>query len=343
VLTAYYMGGAYEVTGSAVKKYYSVAGMMVAVNDGTGLQYLLTDHLGSTVAVTNASGTLTSQQRYPSTSSGRRLPFGAARTIPNSPILVTDFGYTGQRKLDDGMGGIMDYKARFYSPYLNHFTQPDTDVPASQGVQGLNRYAYVSNNPLRYTDPTGHAAYSETEAGCSGGGPACIMDMWSGYDDADHMMAALRNWVRYHKDYSPVTDNKLSDEEKATVSIAMFQAVVEDTPKGASLSDILKNTFSSAALVGIFGIINEGINMSPHDGGGGGYYSHKGFIDNLSGMSDRSLNRTIRSLQQNIDEHMDKIISNPNSTAVSHWQKEIRTWSEQLALAVGEAARRGIR
>jgi RHS repeat-associated protein len=127
---------------------YSIAGMMVAVNDGTGLQYLLTDHLGSTVAVTNSSGTLTSQQRY--------LPFGAPRAIPNSPILGTDFTYTGQRKLDDSMGGIMDYKARFYSPYLNRFLQPDTDVPASQGVQGLNRYAYVNNNPIRYTDPSGH-------------------------------------------------------------------------------------------------------------------------------------------------------------------------------------------
>jgi len=48
------------------------------------------------------------------------------RSIPNSPILSTDFGYTGQRKLDSGMGGIMDYKARFYSPYINRFLQPDT-------------------------------------------------------------------------------------------------------------------------------------------------------------------------------------------------------------------------
>jgi RHS repeat-associated protein len=128
--------------------------MMVAVNDGTGLQYLLTDHLGSTVAVTNASGTLTSQQRY--------LPFGAARTIPNSPILGTDFTYTGQRLLDSGMGGIMDYKARFYSPYLNHFTQPDTIVSDPYNPQAWNRYAYVLNNPIRYNDPTGHIPYGHT-------------------------------------------------------------------------------------------------------------------------------------------------------------------------------------
>jgi RHS repeat-associated protein len=147
--TSYYMGGQYEVKDSAVKKYYSIAGMMVAVNDGTGLQYLLTDHLGSTVAVTNSSGTLTSQQRY--------LPFGETRAIPNSPILGTDFTYTSQRKLDDGMGGIMDYKARFYSPYLNRFLQPDTVTPTdTQGTMAWNRYAYVSNNPIRYSDPTGH-------------------------------------------------------------------------------------------------------------------------------------------------------------------------------------------
>src|SRR5258708_1883418 len=54
--TLYFMGGAYEKTVEAgtVKKNYSFAGMMVAMNDGTGLKYPLTDHLPSIVPITNA-------------------------------------------------------------------------------------------------------------------------------------------------------------------------------------------------------------------------------------------------------------------------------------------------
>jgi RHS repeat-associated protein len=55
--------------------------------------------------------------------------------------------------------GLMFYQARWYDPYLNHFTQPDSIVPEqTQGVQAWDRYAYVNNNPVRYDDPTGHCA-----------------------------------------------------------------------------------------------------------------------------------------------------------------------------------------
>gem|GEM_PF-5527920 len=126
----------------------------------SGLQYFpstrlrqsgrrLTDHLGSTVAITDSNGTLTSQQRY--------LPFGGTRTnvtTPNSP--GTDFGYTGQRQLDAGMGGLMDYKARFYSPILGRFIQPDTIIPVAANPQSWNRFSYAINNPILYNDPDGH-------------------------------------------------------------------------------------------------------------------------------------------------------------------------------------------
>ncbi len=48
----------------------------------------------------------------------------------------------------------MYYNARWYDPALGRFAQADSIVPP--GVQGLDRYAYVNNNPMRYTDPTGH-------------------------------------------------------------------------------------------------------------------------------------------------------------------------------------------
>jgi RHS repeat-associated protein len=145
-MTLYYMGGMYEVTGSAVKKYYSIAGQTVAMNDGSGLKYLLTDHLGSTNVVVDSNGSLLSQQRY--------LPFGEVRAIPNSPIIQTDFGYTGQRNLSGT--GLMDYKFRMYSPALGRFISPDSIIPNPVNPQAWNRFSYTGNNPIRFNDPTGH-------------------------------------------------------------------------------------------------------------------------------------------------------------------------------------------
>ena len=40
------------ITSTAVKKYYSIAGMTVAMSDNGGMKYLLTDQPGSVVAIT---------------------------------------------------------------------------------------------------------------------------------------------------------------------------------------------------------------------------------------------------------------------------------------------------
>ena len=153
VFTEYFMGGAYEVADGAVKKYYAIAGMTVAMQDGSGLQYLLTDHLGSIVAVTDASGTLTSQQRY--------LPFGEVRSDVGS-IAETDLAYTGQRAVDSL--GLLDYHARFYDAALGRFISPDSIVSDPANPQALNRYSYTLNNPIRYNDPTGHRVCDDMDA-----------------------------------------------------------------------------------------------------------------------------------------------------------------------------------
>ena len=54
--------------------------------------------------------------------------------------------------------------------YINRFIQPDTLVPNPADPQSWNRFAYALNNPLRYTDPTGHYV----DEGCgSGDGNLC--------------------------------------------------------------------------------------------------------------------------------------------------------------------------
>jgi RHS repeat-associated protein len=68
--------------------------------------------------------------------------------------LPTDIGYTGQRL--DNSTGLMYYRARYYAHYLNRWIQPDTIVPDPANPQSLNRYSYVKNRPLNFTDPTGH-------------------------------------------------------------------------------------------------------------------------------------------------------------------------------------------
>ena len=154
--TYYYAGGSYEVQvggeDDVVRQYYSIAGTTVAMKVGAygdtpaEWSWFLTDHLGSVVGVTDASGVLTAETRY--------LPFGEVRTDVGIAVTQTDFGYTFQRMVTGS--GLMDYKARAYDPWLGRFVQPDTIIPGAGNPQSYNRYGYVKNNPLNSIDPTGH-------------------------------------------------------------------------------------------------------------------------------------------------------------------------------------------
>ena len=53
--------------------------------------------------------------------------------------------------------------ARFYVPYINRFISADTIVPDPARPQSFNRYSYVNNSPLAYTDPSGHSCADALE------------------------------------------------------------------------------------------------------------------------------------------------------------------------------------
>jgi RHS repeat-associated protein len=118
--------------------------------------FLLEDHLGGVDGFTASSGALLTKNSY--------QPFGARRSgdgLSGAPTATewlqiqstTARGYTDHEHLDNL--GIIHMNGRVYDPALGRFLSPDPMVQAPYDTQGQNRYAYVRNNPLRYTDPSG--------------------------------------------------------------------------------------------------------------------------------------------------------------------------------------------
>ena len=139
------MDDGYEVRGGEVRKVYRLGGERVAVREGSAVWAVVGDHLGS-VTVLAQGGSPAGVTRY--------LPYGAIRF--ESGAWLTDRRFTGQRW--EPILGLYDYKAHFYDPALGRFLQPDPVVPEPGNLRAWNRYAYVTNNPLKYTDPSGYAA-----------------------------------------------------------------------------------------------------------------------------------------------------------------------------------------
>ncbi len=49
---------------------------------------------------------------------------------------------------------------RLYDPTIARFMSADSIIPFQYDTQAFNRYSYVKNNPLKYTDPSGHSWFS---------------------------------------------------------------------------------------------------------------------------------------------------------------------------------------
>jgi len=100
-------------------------------------KYFVSDHLGSTNALTDASGTILEQTAYDS--------FGNATNQ-----LSTRYAYTGREF--DVFTGLHYYRARFYDTKLGRFISED---PIGFAGGDVNLFGYVKSNPLIFFDPLG--------------------------------------------------------------------------------------------------------------------------------------------------------------------------------------------
>jgi RHS repeat-associated protein len=98
------------------------------------------------------------------------FPFGDRRFSQGT--LGTDRLFTGQR-LDDT--GLYYYGERYYDAAIGRFISADTVVSQPYNPQSLNRYSYCLNNPLKYTDPSGHVNVISDDGGWDDGTPTVVV------------------------------------------------------------------------------------------------------------------------------------------------------------------------
>ena len=146
--------------GSAVIYVYDAMGDLAAEYSSFAVSagpcttcFLTADQLGSTRLVTDQSANLIAFHDYlpfgeeiNNGVDGRTGPWGAGADTINQK-------FTGKER--DSESGLDYFGARFYGSALGRFTSPDPLGGHYEDPQTLNKYAYVRNNPLTLTDPTG--------------------------------------------------------------------------------------------------------------------------------------------------------------------------------------------
>jgi RHS repeat-associated protein len=141
-------------TGAWQQTNVHVGGQFLAEYQGTDTDFQHGDHLGTIRAQSNSAGT-----RITTCSN---LPFGDSLNC-NGNTNPSGYHFTGKER--DTESGLDHFGARYYASAMGRMLSPDPFLPLNQkpeqfqawiaNPQHWNKYAYVLNNPLKYTDPTG--------------------------------------------------------------------------------------------------------------------------------------------------------------------------------------------
>jgi len=145
-----------------------IGGVVIAtwfeVSNIDRVRYQHTDHQGSITALTDENGQIEAQMGFDAWGQRRngnnwnavwqQWAMGITPAWAMNALAVTPRGYTGHEHVDDM--GIIHMNGRIYDALLARFLQAD---PFVEDSTTLNRYTYVHNNPLAFTDPSGFFSF----------------------------------------------------------------------------------------------------------------------------------------------------------------------------------------
>jgi RHS repeat-associated protein len=142
--------------------YIGGVGIQVNKTQGTTttsqIKYYLKDHLGSVTGFTGNTGQVLEEFSYDAWGLRRNADWTVATNLNSSH----ERGFTNHEHYD--LFSIIDMNGRIYDPVLGRFLQADPFIQEADNLQSYNRYSYVLNNPLSYTDPSGYWGWNPFKA-----------------------------------------------------------------------------------------------------------------------------------------------------------------------------------
>jgi len=145
-----YLGSLIYAHSSGIRTLESVAfssGRIYRTGSTFDIEYYITDHLGSTRAIVNNTGTVIEQNDY--------YLFGTRHYNPSLVISPTNrFRFSGKEEQEKMMAGfnVLDFGARMYDPEIGRWGVAD---PLAEKYYHLSPYNYVGNSPVRFVDIDG--------------------------------------------------------------------------------------------------------------------------------------------------------------------------------------------
>lgn len=219
-----------QESSSGIKEWtYIVAptglcGVYHSDNGTNNLYYALGDHLGSPVLLTNSAQSVVEQYSFDSWGRRRNPTDWSFNSVPAVTKMIR--GYTLHEMLDEFK--MINMNARIYDPVIGRFVQPDNRVTDESDIQTYNIYAYCKNNPLKYTDPSGHEEFNASAYFSYLGTSSTPYYLENLYDPTADINASLNNTQNLmDQQWASTMQSIATSNELANEIMAKFNSGIE--------------------------------------------------------------------------------------------------------------------
>ena len=247
--TTYYLGGfeAHRRTDGVLElRHYlatpeGVVGIYTQRSNGVNdLRYWHKDHLGSVQVIADNTGVV--EQGFLFDAWGNRT----TRTLAGGEAYAEERSYTGHELLTEI--GLVHMNGRIYDPVTGRFLQADPLVQDPFNGQSYNRYGYVLNNPLAFTDPSGYSFWTTWRRPIFAIAAAVVVPELMGY------------WMQaYALEFGGTAFVTLADTAEAGMTLTSAGNAVAAAAGGFAAGGIQGGNIQSAVQGAIFAELNFGI------------------------------------------------------------------------------------